>query len=73
MTQAIFLTEYVNPFLKVKQEASGWPEWCKSEDDKQSYTREYNEREGIKFDCAAIIEKSCSSFISKANAKLMLV
>jgi hypothetical protein len=21
-------TDYVNTFLKMKQEASGWPEWC---------------------------------------------
>lgn len=25
-------TEYVNTFLKIKQEASGWPEGCESED-----------------------------------------
>ena len=29
-TGGIF-TDYVNTFLKIKQEASGWPEWCQSE------------------------------------------
>lgn len=29
------VTEYVNIFLRIKHEASGWPEWCKTEDDKQ--------------------------------------
>jgi hypothetical protein len=28
-------TDYVNTFLKMKQEASGWPEWCPSENDKR--------------------------------------
>jgi hypothetical protein len=27
-------TDYVNTFLKMKQEASGWPEWCQSENDR---------------------------------------
>ncbi|XP_045197429.2 uncharacterized protein LOC123552109 [Mercenaria mercenaria] len=40
-------TEYVNTFLKVKQEASGWPDWCKTGTDKQMYIQEYFEREGI--------------------------
>jgi hypothetical protein len=29
------------------QEASGWPEWCQSENDKWSYIRDYHEKEGI--------------------------
>jgi len=40
-------TEYVNTFLKVKQQASGWPDWCKSETDKQQYIQQYLKREGI--------------------------
>ncbi|XP_053388330.1 uncharacterized protein LOC123549617, partial [Mercenaria mercenaria] len=40
-------TEYVNTFLKVKQEASSWPDWCKTESDKQKYIQEYLDREGI--------------------------
>jgi hypothetical protein len=31
----------------MKQEASGWPEWCQSENDKWSYIRDYHEKEGI--------------------------
>ena len=27
-------TEYVNTFLKIKQENSGYPEWCKTEEQK---------------------------------------
>jgi hypothetical protein len=39
-------TDYVNTFLKMKQEASGWPEWCQSENDRWSYIRDYHEKEG---------------------------
>jgi len=35
-------TEYVNTFLKLKQEASGWPEWCQSEEDRQKYITDYH-------------------------------
>jgi len=41
-------TEYVNTFLKLKQEASGWPKWCKTEQDKQDYIDQYFEKEGIR-------------------------
>jgi hypothetical protein len=40
-------TDYVNTFLKMKQEASVWPEWCQSENDKWSYIRDYHEKEVI--------------------------
>ena len=43
-------TDYVNTFLKVKQEASGWPDWCKSVQDKQQYISQYLEKEGILLD-----------------------
>ena len=43
-------TNYVNTFLKVKQEASGWPDWCKSQEDKQQYIFQYLEKEGILLD-----------------------
>ena len=39
---------YVNTFLKIKQEASGWPDWCKTDEDKAKYVRDYEEKEGIK-------------------------
>lgn len=41
---------YVNTFLKFKQEASGWPEWCKTENDKKNYINDYFEKEGIRLD-----------------------
>lgn len=43
-------TEYVNTFLKMKQEANGWPAWCISDDDKRKYIQDYSDREGILLD-----------------------
>jgi hypothetical protein len=34
-------TDYVNTFLKIKQEASGWPDWCRTECDKHKYIKLY--------------------------------
>jgi hypothetical protein len=41
-------TEYVNTFLKVKQENSGYPSWCQNENDKIKYIEDYEKFEGIK-------------------------
>jgi hypothetical protein len=37
-------TEYINAFLKGKQEASGWPVWAVSDEEKEEYVRRYKER-----------------------------
>ncbi len=42
------LTDYVNSFLKIKQENSGYPSWCKSESDKLKYIQDYEKFEGKK-------------------------
>jgi hypothetical protein len=33
--------------LKIKQEASGYPAWVKTEDDKDKYVQEYNQKERV--------------------------
>jgi len=40
-------TNYVNCMLKIKQEASGYPAWVKTEDDKDKYVQEYNQKERV--------------------------
>ena len=40
-------SEYLNAFLKVKQESSGWPKWCKTQRVKDAYLSSYERREGI--------------------------
>ena len=42
--------EYVNTFLKIKQEASGYPKDCVTEEQKQAYVDEYYQHEGIRLD-----------------------
>ena len=42
--------DYVNTWLKIKQEASGWPEGVNTEEEKQSYIRNYYEHENIRLD-----------------------
>jgi hypothetical protein len=45
-------TDYINKFLKIKQEASGLPKWFKTDDDKRKYIQDYYDREGIwRCDC----------------------
>ena len=58
--------EYVNTFLKVKQESAGWPEDCETESQKAAYVREYEEVEGIK------LENVAENPGRKAIAKLLL-
>ena len=42
--------DYINTFLKIKQEASGWPSWCTDENRKNDYIRSYMEKEKIQLD-----------------------
>lgn len=60
--------DYVNTWLKVKQELAGWPCWCQTVDQKQEYILRYQELEGIRMDIASIAKNSGR----KATAKLML-
>jgi hypothetical protein len=39
--------QYVDTFLRIKQEASGYPAWVQSEGDQDEYIRQYKEAEGI--------------------------
>ncbi|XP_032236055.2 uncharacterized protein LOC5510896 [Nematostella vectensis] len=47
-------TCYFDTFLKLKQQASGWPVWCETESDKDQYIRDYEEKEGIKLEWGEI-------------------
>jgi len=43
--------DYVNTWLKIKQEASGWPSWVGDDETKrQKYLRDYYEHEGIQLE-----------------------
>jgi hypothetical protein len=57
--------EYVAHFLKLKQEASGWPEKCISEEQKQKYIDDYQEHQGITLDCANIVKNDGKRAVAK--------
>ena len=38
---------YINAFFKLKHQASGWPAWCQTEEDRQKYIQDFARREGI--------------------------
>ena len=60
--------EYVNTWLKIKTEASGWPASCTTEEEKRDYIQRFQAREGIELDYGAIKKNPGL----KATAKLML-
>ena len=39
--------QYINTFLKFKQEARGPPNWIKTKSDMNTYIREYAQKEGV--------------------------
>jgi len=60
--------EYVNTWLKIKQESAGWPRHCTTDEEKQAYIERYEREEGITLDP----EKIASNPGRKQTAKLML-
>ena len=46
-------TQYINTFLKLKQESSGYPQHVKNEQDKEEYIDQYLHHEGI------LLDKEC--------------
>ena len=46
-TKVGLFANYVNTWLKIKQESAGWPRWCQTQEQKDSYVRQYKQKEGI--------------------------
>lgn len=67
-THNSLFAKYVRMWLKIKQEASGWPSWCQTQEDKQKYIKDYSERENVDLDFNCI-EKNPGK---RSIAKLML-
>jgi hypothetical protein len=61
-------SSYIDMFLKVKQEADGYPASCKTDADKDEYVRQYYEHERIHLDKSRIVKNPGL----RAMAKLML-
>lgn len=45
-TGGIF-AQYIDTFLKIKTEASGFPSWCKTPSDKEKFIQNFYEKEGV--------------------------
>ena len=60
--------KYVSKWLKVTQEASGWPSWCQTEEQKQQYIQDYEAKEGIRLEYSNIVKNPGL----RSLAKLML-
>ena len=58
-------TEYINTFLKLKQESSGFPQNVQSDDEKEKYIQEYLEHEGIFLDKESIVKNPGLRSLSK--------
>jgi hypothetical protein len=56
---------YINNFLKIKQECSGWPSWCVTQDDRNRYIQGYYDRESVKLEPAKIAKNPGLRFVSK--------
>ena len=67
-TSSGLFTEYVDMFLKGKQEASGWPSADMSTAEKDEYVTEYEKVEGVVLDKEAIKYNSGK----RATNKLLL-
>ena len=66
--QVGLFAEYVNTWLKIKQESAGYPAWCNTLADKSRYVNQYHQKEGIHLDPNLIVKNPGR----KATAKLML-
>ncbi|KAG8235576.1 hypothetical protein J437_LFUL013126 [Ladona fulva] len=47
-------SSYINCFLKIKQEASGYPSWCNNPESRKNYIKSFFDRERISLDEGAI-------------------
>ncbi|MDI9312736.1 MAG: DNA polymerase [Limnohabitans sp.] len=56
---------YINLWLKEKQEASGWPTWVKTENDKKMYLDSYFKNEGVSLNPQKIEKNPGRRFIAK--------
>lgn len=63
-TQGLF-TDFINKFLKMKQQASGWPSNCDSVEKKELYINTYMERENIQLEFKKILKNAGLRSVAK--------
>ena len=67
-TASGLFAEYVDTWLKIKTEASGWPKDCETEEEKRGFIERFEEKEGIRLQYENVKKNTGL----KATAKLML-
>jgi hypothetical protein len=63
--------DYVNMYLKLKQESSGYPSWVQSEVQKDQYNEDYRRAEKITLDKASISKNSGQRTLAKLKLNSM--
>jgi hypothetical protein len=58
-------TEYINTFLKTKQESSDWPAWAVSDEQREQYVQQYRDKEGIELEKDKITKNEGMRALSK--------
>jgi hypothetical protein len=56
---------YIRKFMQIKQEASGYPDWCDSDEKKAAYINEFKEKTGIEMNPETIIKNPGKREIAK--------
>ena len=57
MRQEGLFADYVNKWIKIKQESAGYPGWVQTDEQKQQYVHDYLAKEGITLD-PFLVEKN---------------
>ena len=65
-----FFGEYVDKFLNLKQESSGYPSWVQCEEGKDKYIEDNQRTEGIALHNASISKKLRATNLRQAKIKL---
>lgn len=60
-------SEYIDTFLRLKQQASGFPAWCVDDAKKERYIREYQEKEGVLLEREKIVKNAGLRSVSKIS------
>ena len=63
--QGSLFVEYINTFLKIKTEASGYPSWVRTHEDEDHYVDAFYASEGIRLDKFLIRPKAAKRGLAK--------
>ena len=63
--------EYINTFLKLKAEASGYPDWVRTPNDEDQYIESFRQSEGILLDKNSIKFNAAKRGLSKLSLNSM--